>query len=75
MFENARGALSVKHERSRPGNTWLLIKIHQRGVQWKRGVVIYMMLHTSLLSNTTPIHCTPLPLHPPLMNTHCIRGC
>ena len=27
--------------------------------------VSYMMLYTSLLSNTAPIHCTPLPLHPP----------
>ena len=27
------------------------------------------MLYTSLLYNTTPIHCTPLPLHPPVMNT------
>ena len=26
----------------------LNLKIHQRGVQWKQGVVIYMMLHTSL---------------------------
>ena len=39
--------------------------IPQRGVQWKQGVVIYMTLYTSLLYNTTPIHCTPLPLHPP----------
>ena len=23
-----------------------------------------------LLYNTTPIHCTTLPLHPPVMNTH-----
>ena len=44
-------------------------KIHQRGVQWKQGVVICMMLYTSLFYNTTPIHCTPLPLHPPVMNT------
>ena len=29
---------------------------------------LYMMLCTSLLYNTTPIHCTPLPLHPPLRN-------
>ena len=43
----------------------LLLKIHRRGVQWKQGVVIYMMLYTSLSYNTTPIHCTPLPLHPP----------
>ena len=39
--------------------------ISQRGVQWKQGVVIYMILYTTLLYNTTPIHCTPLPLHPP----------
>ena len=39
------------------------------GVQWKQGVVIYMMLYTSLLWNTTPIHCTPLPRHLPVMNT------
>ena len=46
-----------------------LFKIHQRRVQWKQGVVIQIMSHTSLLSNTTPIHCTPLPLHPHVMNT------
>ena len=46
------------------------LKIHQRGVQWKQGVVICMMLYTSLWYNATPIHCTPLPLHPPVMNTH-----
>ena len=45
------------------------LKIHQRGVQWKQGVVIYMVLYTSWLYTTTPIHCTPLPLHPPMMNT------
>ena len=39
------------------------------GVQWKQGVVIYMMSYTSLSDSTTPIHCTPLPLHPP-----CNRG-
>ena len=33
--------------------------ILQRGVQWKQGVAIYMMLCTSLLYNTTPVHCTP----------------
>ena len=44
------------------------LKLHQRGVQWKQGVVIYVMLCTSLSYNTTPIHCTPLPLHPPLRN-------
>ena len=27
------------------------------------------MLCTSLLSDTIPIHCNPLPLHPPVMNT------
>ena len=43
-------------------------KIHQRGVQWKQGVVICMVLYTSFLYNTTPIHCNPLPLHPPLRN-------
>ena len=42
-------------------------KIHQRGVQWKQGVEIYMTLCISLLCNTAPIHCTPLPLHPPVM--------
>ena len=46
-----------------------MLKIHQRGVQWKQGVVICMMLDTSLLHNATPIHCTPLPLQPPVMNT------
>ena len=35
------------------------------GVQWKQGVVFCTVLPTSLLYNTTPIHCTPHPLHPP----------
>ena len=47
----------------------VLIKIHQNGLQWKQGVVNYPMLYTMLLYHTTPIHCTPLPLHPPVMNT------
>ena len=54
---------TVRH----PQHSFLYIL--QRGVQWKQGVVIYMMLYTSLLYNTTPIHCTPLPLHPPVLNT------
>ena len=54
---------------SRPRPLGLLIKIQQRGVQWKQGVVIYIILYTSLLYDTTPIHCTTLPLHPPVMNT------
>ena len=44
--------------------------IPQRGVQWKEGVVICMVLRTSLFHDTTPIHCTPLPLHPPSMSIH-----
>ena len=44
--------------------------VPQRGVQWKQGVVIYMTLYTSLLYDTTPIHCTPLRLHPPLRSIH-----
>ena len=44
-------------------------KIHQRGVQWKQGVMNYLMLCTSLNYNPTPIHCTPLQLHPTVMNT------
>ena len=44
------------------------VYIPQRGVQWKQGVVICMTLYTSLLYNTTPIHCTPDPLHPPLQS-------
>ena len=43
---------------------FFLLKIHQRGVQWKQGVVVYIMLY-ALLHDATPIHCTPLPLHPP----------
>ena len=50
------------------------VKIHQRGVQWKQGVVTCMQLYTSLSYNTTPIHCTPLPLHPPVMNTDYNEG-
>ena len=52
----------------------IILKIQQRGAQWKQGVVIYMMLYTSLLCNTTPIHCTRLPLHPPVMNTHILAA-
>ena len=33
------------------------------------GVVVYIRLQAVLLYNTTPIHCTPLPLHLPVMNT------
>ena len=51
-----------------------LLYTPQRGVQWKRGVVIHMMLYTMLLYTTTPIRCTPLPLHPPVMNTHLCRS-
>ena len=46
------------------------LKIHQRGVQWKQGVVICMVLKTSLLYDTTPIRCTPISLHPSVLNTH-----
>ena len=46
------------------------LKIHQRGMQWKQGAVICMMLYTSLLYNTTSIRCTPLRLHPPVMNAN-----
>ena len=47
---------------------YIYIYILQRGVQWNQGVVICMPLYTSLLHNTTPIHCTPHPLHPPLQS-------
>ena len=43
--------------------------ILQRGVQWKQGVVVYIILWAVLLYNTTPIHCAPLRLRPPVMNT------
>ena len=46
-----------------------VVCILQRGVQWKRGVVICMVLYASLLCSPTPIHCAPDPLHPPLLNT------
>ena len=56
------------HTRTHVARMWIMMsgvpshsfKIHQRGVQWKQGVVICMMLYTSLLYHTTPIHCTPL---------------
>ena len=51
-----------------------VLEIHQRGVQRKQGVVICMLLCTSLLYDTTPIHCTPLPPHPPVMNTQVLRS-
>ena len=34
-------------------------------MRWKQGVVIYMLLYTSLFYDTTPIHCTPPPTAPP----------
>ena len=43
------------------------------GVQWKQGVVIYMVLYTISLYYTTPIHCTPLRLHPPLQSIQKVR--
>jgi len=39
------------------------------GVQWKQGVVASVMLCTASLENAAPNHCTPLPLHPTLLNT------
>ena len=50
------------------------LKIHQRGVQWKQGVVICMLLDTSLLYKTTPIRCTPPHCTPPVMNTRSRAG-
>ena len=49
------------------------VHIPQRGVQWKQGVVTYMTLYTSLLYNTTSIHCTSDPLHPPLQSIQTAR--
>ena len=43
--------------------TYQGIYILQKGVQWKQGVVICMVWYTIWLYDTTPIHCTPLPLH------------
>ena len=40
------------------------LKIHPRGVQWKQGVVICMLLYASWLFDTTLIHYTPLPRTP-----------
>jgi len=35
------------------------LKIQQRGVKWKQGVFIQIIVCTVLLHNATPIHCTP----------------
>ena len=51
----------------------LALYILQRGVQWKEGVVICMVLYSILLYNTTPIHCNPDPLHPPLQSVQALR--
>ena len=40
------------------------VYIPQTGVQWKQGVVVHIVLCAVLLYNTTPIHRTPLRLHP-----------
>ena len=50
------------------------IYILQRGVQRKQGVVIYMTLYTSLLYNSTPIRCTPHPLHPHLQSIQALAA-
>ena len=42
-----------------------VFKIQQRGVQWKQGVVMCMMLYISSLYNTTPVHCTLPPAATP----------
>ena len=34
---------------------------------WKQGVVVYIILYVVVVYNTTPIHCTPLRLHPHVM--------
>ena len=44
------------------------------GAVEKQGVVVYIILHIALLNNTTPIHCTSLPLHPPVMSTQLEPG-
>ena len=57
----------------RDGSLSLVVYIPQRGVQWKQGVVVYIILKAVLLYNTTQIHCAPLPLHPPVTNTQVAR--
>ena len=52
----------VKHHQ------WATPQIQHRGVQWKQGVVAYVILCVVSLHNATPVHRTPLPLHPPLLN-------
>ena len=63
LQSGTRPHVGVAAAAARSRNPSRLIK---GGVQWKQGVVIYMMSHTSLLYDTIPIHCTLLPLHPPL---------
>ena len=70
-----------KSKRRRPRFTRSLWLASQRPLHSAKGGAvetgcIYMMLSTSslyntacLLYNTTPIHCTPVPLHPTVMNT------
>ena len=59
-----------------------LVEPHFFHMRWRWGAVetgcsdlydiyIYIYIYTSLLYSTTPIHCTPLPLHPAVMNTQC----
>ena len=69
MYYELVPTVRLAHAAAGAGAKAQRIKIHQRGVQWKQGVVIYMMLFISLFYNATPIHCTLLRLHPPLMNT------
>ena len=46
-----------------------IFKILQRGVQRKQGVVVHIIRKAVSLHNATPIRCTPLRLHPPVVNT------
>ena len=47
------------------GASFRSLKIHQRGLQWKQGAVVYIILQIVALNNTTPCtappsDCTPL---------------
>ena len=44
-----------------------MLKIHQREVQWKQGVVVYIILRGCFI--IPPSTAPPSRLHPPLMNT------
>ena len=69
LFRLCSANLSASPEpRPEVGRAWA-DQDSSKGRAVETGCSGYIILYAVLLYNTTPIHCTPLRLHPPLMNT------